>query len=217
VPAAHATVATSRPSRYLTQLCRHVEQLSRHAHHRPHLQRGNPEHTPPGADARVTWSDTAGAIDLGWGRCTLTADDNALVLHAEAHDDADLQRLQALLSARLQQFGRRDHLTVTWQPIPTPVPAAASDRSQDKTGAGRRRSARGTVALVAVGVLVVGLHVALGAAAIATPRWTSPALDVVLAVVVVKLLVSVVLARRNVHRRRRSTATAPESSQQQRA
>ena len=64
----------------------------------------------------MTWTDTAGAIDLGWGRCTLTAEDEALTLHAEADDAADLRRLQALLGARLEQFGRRDHLTVTWRP-----------------------------------------------------------------------------------------------------
>ena len=180
MPAAHATVATTRPGRYLTQLCRHVDQLSRHAHR-----------VPAGRDARVTWTDSAGAIDLGWGRCTLTAEDEVLTLRAEADDAADLQRLQALLGARLEQFGRRDHLTVTWQPEPGTEP---------------RRPRRRVAGLVVVGVLVVAVHVALGAAAVAVPSWTGPALDVVLAVVVVKLLASLVLGRHVLHRRRRGTS-----------
>jgi hypothetical protein len=223
VPTAHATVATARPSRYLIQLCRHVDHLSRRTDHRSHLRQGDLEHTPPGPHARVTWSDTGGMIDLGWGQCTLTADDSALLLHAEARDDADLRRLQALLSARLHQIGRRDHLTVSWQPTPiptqtpTPVAAAAAGRSTDAPGARRRRPHRGTLVLVVVGVLLVALHLGLAAATIAAPSWTSPALDLVFAVIVVKLLASVVLGRRVAHRRRRSTAAAPETSEKPRA
>jgi hypothetical protein len=176
VPTAHAIVATTRPGRYLTQLCRHVDQLGHHAHG-----------SPAGQDARVTWTDTAGTIDLGWAWCTLAAEGEALTLRAEADDAADLQRLQTLLRTRLEQFGRRDHLTVAWQPVP---------------GAEPRRPRRRVVGLAVVGTIVVAVHVALGAAAIAVPSWTGPTLDVVLAVVVVKLLVSLVLGRHVVHRRR---------------
>ena len=209
MPAAHATVATTRPSRYLIQLCRHVDHLSRRTDHRSHLRQGEVEHTPPGTPGQVTWTDTAGVIDLGWGQCTLTAEDNTLVLHAEAHDDADLHRLQALLSARLQQFDRRDHLDVSWQPTQpstTPAPAAAAPHSPDVAGTGRRGRHRGTVALVAVGVLVVAAHLGLGAAAVTSPAWTGWALDAVLAVVaavVVKLLASIVVGRGIIHPRRR--------------
>ena len=214
MPTAHATVATTRPSRYLTQLCRHVDHLSRRTDHRLHLRQGDTEHTPPGTDAHVTWSDTAGVIDLRWARCTLTADAGALVLHAEAHDDIDLHRLQALLGARLQQIGRRDHLTVSWHPgtTPTPAPGAGTDRPHDATSASRHGPRRGTVALVAAGALVVVVHLGLGAAAVASPAWTGWALNAVLVVVVVKLLASVVLGRRIVHHRRRSSRTAPETS-----
>jgi len=212
VPTAHATVATTRPSRYLSQLCRHVDQLSR----RPHLRRGDPAHNPPAADACVNWTDTAGAIDLGWGRCTLTTDDAGLVLHAEAADAADLHRLQGLLSARLEQFGRRDQLTVTWQPTATPEPAASAGGAHDVPHVDRRRPHHRTVGLVILGVLVVALHIALGAAVVAAPWWTTPALDVVLAAIVVKLLVSVVLGRRVIHHRRRPTAATPETTEQPR-
>jgi hypothetical protein len=214
VPTAHATVTTTRPSRYLSQLCRHIDHLSRHPNHRPHRQQGDAEHTPPTAQAQATWTETVGAIDLGCGRCTLTANDDALVLHTEARHDADLHRLQALLTARLEHFGRRDHLTVSWQPVPTPTPSPATD---DKTGGDRRRTHRRTAALVAVGVLVVALHLGLGAAVIAARPWTGWALDIVLAAVAVKLLASIVLGRRIVDHRRRSLATARARSGHPRA
>jgi hypothetical protein len=206
LPTAHATVATTRPSRYLTQLCQHVDHLGRRTDHRSHLRQGDLEHTPPGTPGPVTWTDTAGMIDLRWGRCTLTAEDNALVLHAEAPDDANLHRLQAMLSARLHQIGRRDKLTVTWQPTATsttPAPAAVASHRPDVAEAGRRGRHRGKVTLVAVGVLVIAAHVGLGAAAVTSPAWTGWAIDAVLAVVVVKLLASIVVGRRIIHRRRR--------------
>jgi len=38
-----------------------------------------------------------------------------LAVRAEAADQENLRRIQELLTARLQKFGRREHLTVTWQ------------------------------------------------------------------------------------------------------
>jgi hypothetical protein len=38
-----------------------------------------------------------------------------LVIRAEAADEDSLRRIQDLLTARLQKFGRREHLTVSWQ------------------------------------------------------------------------------------------------------
>lgn len=212
MPTAHATVATARPGRYLTQLCHHVDQLRRHGGH-PHRPRAaDPAHVPPGARARVTWSDTDGVIDLGWGRCTLRAADGALVLHAQAENAADLQRLQALLGARLQQIGRRDRLVVEWEPVAAPPTTPV--RPQDTTGAaGRRGNRRRTVALVAVGVLVVALHLGLGATVISQAPWAGGALDVVLVVVAVKLLVSLLLGRRLVHHRRRPAPPPSAASQ----
>ena len=209
MPTAYATVTTARPSRYLTQLCRHVDQLSRRAGHRHHLRAGGPAHTPPGPDARVTWSETTGTIDLGWGRCTLRAGDGALVLRAEADDPAHLQRLQTQLGARLHRIGRRDQLHVIWQPVTTPAPPPVAGQPHDTAGTGRRGVRPRTVALAAVGVLAVALHLVLGGAAIASASWAGPALDVVLVVVVLKLLASVVLGRRLVHRRRRPAPAEP--------
>ena len=38
-----------------------------------------------------------------------------LTVGAEAADQESLRRIQDLLTARLQQFGRREHLTVNWR------------------------------------------------------------------------------------------------------
>ena len=206
MPTAYATVTTARPSRYLTQLCRHVDHLG-HTGHRHRPRAGGPAHTPPGPEAHVTWSDTTGVIDLGWGRCTLQAGDGALVLRAEAHDPTDLHRLQTVLGTRLQQMGRRDHLVVEWEPDPTPTSPPAAAGPPDTDSARRRTTRRRTAALVAVGVLVVALHLGLGAAVLTAPSWAGPALDVVLAAVAVKLLASIVLGRRLVHHRRRPAST----------
>jgi hypothetical protein len=44
-----------------------------------------------------------------------------LTLRAEAADAENLQKIQDMLTTRLQGFGRREHLTVTWQPPGTPA------------------------------------------------------------------------------------------------
>jgi hypothetical protein len=49
-----------------------------------------------------------------------------LRLRAEAADEASLQKIQDMLITRLEKFGRRERLTVTWQPSGTP----AADSSQ---------------------------------------------------------------------------------------
>jgi hypothetical protein len=66
---AEARVATERSSRYLVQLCRHVNLVAR----------ANPQ-----MQAHVEWSDDRGVISFGRGRCTLRADPGVLTLHAEA-------------------------------------------------------------------------------------------------------------------------------------
>jgi len=37
------------------------------------------------------------------------------MLRVEAADEDNLRRLQDLIASRLERFGRRDRLTVTWQ------------------------------------------------------------------------------------------------------
>jgi hypothetical protein len=76
---AEGPVATERSSRYLVQLCQHLNTVGR-AH--PQMQ------------AHVGWSDDRGQISFGWGRCTPRADPGVLSLRADAVGEEHLYRLQ---------------------------------------------------------------------------------------------------------------------------
>jgi hypothetical protein len=97
---AEAHVATERSSRYLVQLCEHVDKVGR-AH--PQMQ-------------HVEWSDDRGVISLDGGRCTLRALQGVLALHVEAPDEDTLRRVEHRIIDRIERIGRRDHLTVSWTP-----------------------------------------------------------------------------------------------------
>jgi hypothetical protein len=58
-----------------------------------------------------------GAVSLDWGRWTMRAFPGRLTVRAEAAGQESLRRIQDLLTARLQKFGRREHLTVNWQDL----------------------------------------------------------------------------------------------------
>jgi hypothetical protein len=110
-----AHIQTSRPSRYLIQLCSHASDMGQHRRY------GLPAH--PGNNTRerpqmqhAEWSDTFGILRLNWGECTIQANPDTLILSAQAADEENLQRIQELIGGRLEKFGRRDHLKVTWQP-----------------------------------------------------------------------------------------------------
>jgi hypothetical protein len=98
---AEARVETERASRYLVQLCQHVDKLGRA---RPQMR------------AHAEWSDDRGAISFRWGRGTLRALPGVLTLRAEAPDEDALRRVEYPIGARLVGIGRHDHLTVTWTP-----------------------------------------------------------------------------------------------------
>ena len=67
------------------------------------------------------WSATSGIVRLDWGGWTVQADPGMLRLRAEAADQASLRQIQDMLTTRLEKFGRREHLTVIWQPAGTPA------------------------------------------------------------------------------------------------
>jgi hypothetical protein len=98
---AEGSVATERPSRYLVQLCRHIDLAAR----------ANPQ-----MQAHVECSDDRGVISFSWGRCTLRVGPDVLSLRAEAPDEDNLHHLEQRIAERLEQVGRRDRLTVTWTP-----------------------------------------------------------------------------------------------------
>ena len=95
-------------------------------------------------------SGTEGTVSLNWGRWTMRAFPGQLAVRAEAADEESLRRIQELLTARLQKFGRREHLTVTWRrpgparPRLSPeAEARATARSQDLYAERSARSSPG--------------------------------------------------------------------------
>jgi hypothetical protein len=115
--AAEALVQTEHPVRYLAQLCKHASKMAGHLPHRP---RGHNGGGPPEI-RHAECSATSGIITLNWGRWTMQATPGTLRLRAEAGNQEDLQRIQDLLTARMEKIGRRDQLTVTWQPAEAPT------------------------------------------------------------------------------------------------
>jgi hypothetical protein len=106
----------------------------------------------------VEWSDAYGSLILNWGQCTLQAIPGTLRLRAEAADEENLTRIQDLVAGRLEKFGRRDQLAVTWHrtreprrhlagpPAPLPRPPMPAAPEGNSSRCGRRaghRSASG--------------------------------------------------------------------------
>lgn len=116
--AAEATVETEHPSRYLVQLCKHASKIGEHLRHRP---RSHSDGVAPPEIRRTEWSDADGIIILSWGQWTMHATPGTLTLRAEADSEENLWRIQNLAAARLEKFGRRDHLTVNWHRTETPA------------------------------------------------------------------------------------------------
>ena len=114
---AQAVIHTADPARYIARLRRHTARMGEHTHFVPRHGRRPPgpgsTHTPP----RVThaeWSGTHGAVTMNWGQWTAQAAPGTLTLHAEAADQENLKRIQEMLTSRLETFGRREHLQLTW-------------------------------------------------------------------------------------------------------
>jgi hypothetical protein len=116
---AEAVVQTADPGRYITRLRRHTGRMGEHTgHFRPrHGPRPTDQgstHTPP----RVThaeWSDTHGTVTMNWGQWTVQAGIGTLTVRAEAADQETLERIERMLTTRLESFGRREQLTLSWQ------------------------------------------------------------------------------------------------------
>jgi hypothetical protein len=121
---AEAVIRTEHPERYLARLGEHASKMGRHSGGWPRAHgRG---HTPPEV-RHAEWTATSGTVQLDWGEWTMQAEPGTLRLRAEAADQASLQRIQDMLTTRLQKFGRREQLTVSWQP-PAP-PGTGQDQA----------------------------------------------------------------------------------------
>jgi hypothetical protein len=116
--AAEAEVKTEDPGRYITQLCRHAQQVHR-MRHRPRNHGG--DGGPPPKVQHVECSESSGMISFGWGQCTMHATPGTLTLRAEAADDESLRRVQDIIARDIERFGKRNQLTVSWQLAPAPT------------------------------------------------------------------------------------------------
>ena len=104
---AEADIRTEHPGRYLARLCGHAGKMGTAGHRLGHRR---PSHAPgdaPPAVRRVECSGTGGTVSLDWGQWTMRALPGRLAIRAEAADEASLRRIQDLVTARLQTFGRR--------------------------------------------------------------------------------------------------------------
>jgi hypothetical protein len=111
---AEADIQTEHATRYLERVCGHAGKMGAAGHrlgHRP------PSHARGGGPPEVRYvecSGTEGTVSLDCGQWTMRALPGLLAVRAEAADEQSLRRIQDLLTMRLQKFGRREHLTVTW-------------------------------------------------------------------------------------------------------
>ena len=114
---AEARVATERASRYLVQLCKHAAAMgAAHGHGaRAHLHGRLVRRE---VQVQSDWFETHGTVTFDpWGRCTVTADTNTLVVRIEAADEQSLHRVQDVVARDLGRFGRRDELAVSWRRV----------------------------------------------------------------------------------------------------
>jgi hypothetical protein len=126
MPTAEADIRTRHATRYLTRLCSHAGKMGTAGARLGHRPRSHARGGTPPEVRHVEYSGTEGTVSLNWGRWTMQASPGLLTVRAEAADEDSLRRIQDLLAARLQRFGRREGLTVNWRP---PDPAAADTGS----------------------------------------------------------------------------------------
>ena len=113
-----AVIHTQQPERYLTRLGKHAAKMGSGLSHRP---RAHGSGQAPPEVQHAEWSATSGTVRLNWGGWTMQAAPGTLRLRAEAADEASLRQIQDMLTTRLEKFGRREHLTVSWQPPERPA------------------------------------------------------------------------------------------------
>jgi hypothetical protein len=130
MPTAEADITTEHAARYLARLCGHLGKMGAAGHR---LGRRRPSHagggTPPEV-RRAECSQTEGTVSLNWGQWTMRARPGLLVIRAEAADEEGLRRIQDLLTARLEKFGGREHLMVSWH---RPARAATDPEADART------------------------------------------------------------------------------------
>jgi hypothetical protein len=149
MPAAEADIPTEHAASYLARLCDHLGKMSQAGQRLPHRRGTHGRGDGPPEIRRVERGETEAAVTLNWGQWVMRARPGLLAVRAEAADEENLRRIQDLLTTRLEKFGRREHLTVTWRTAtaedrnpkdlhterarpPAPVPADRRDPREDQ-------------------------------------------------------------------------------------
>ena len=91
--------------------------MGQHLRQRPRTHDGGD--APPEVQ-HVEWPDTYGIVRLSWGQWTMQTTPDTLTLRAEATDEENLRRIQDLVAARLEIFGRREQLKVNCNGLKRP-------------------------------------------------------------------------------------------------
>ena len=112
---AQADIQTDHAARYLERVCGHAGKMGAIGHRLGHPQASHARGGGPPEVRHVACSGTEGTVSLSCGQWTMRALPGVLAIRAEAADEQSLRRIQDLLTARLQKFGRREQLTVTWR------------------------------------------------------------------------------------------------------
>lgn len=118
MPTSQVRIVTARSTRFLAQFCKHAAAMDG-----PRGHRFRPHGGSPAARGEVTvhakWSDTDGTVTLTpCGTIVLHASDEALTIRIDASDHTGLQRIQDIVTADLDRFGRQE-LVVQWCPVDT--------------------------------------------------------------------------------------------------
>jgi hypothetical protein len=112
---AEADIKTEHAARYLERVCGHAGKMGAAGHRLGHRPSSHARGDGPPEVRHVECSGAEGTVSLNCGRWTMRALPGLLAVRAEAADEQSLRRIQDLLTARLQKFGRREHLTVNWR------------------------------------------------------------------------------------------------------
>ena len=118
-----ARVPTERASEYLTRLCLHLQEIKGKAGH-PGMRRHLGSAAGSRPEITLEWSETRAMAQIGPSRCMLQVTPGGLTLRAEAPTEEALRQVQALFGERLEKFGHREQVRVTWGQATTVRPAA---------------------------------------------------------------------------------------------
>jgi hypothetical protein len=128
---AETQIDTERPGRYLAQLCRHAAAMGGARSHRLRAHAGAGAQAGREGQVHAVWSEADGAISFDpWGKCTIAASADRLVLRVEAADEENLRRIQDVLTRDIDRFGRRERLTVNWHSPEAP----GAERGEEPAG-----------------------------------------------------------------------------------